>query len=160
MLDVFSFVFPNEYFKKHFYLHVLFVQRVSLWHFHTCLQCTLVRFIYTTILPHSPSLFLKWFWQVSVFYFHKVHWPYSPTFIFSIHPPTSSTLPFTGPVLHPCPSLFKCILIVQRGFAMVFHQWIYCILFGLNPSITTLPYLSPIMNIFQKEMPVSILTLL
>jgi hypothetical protein len=43
---------------------------VSLWHFHICLQCTLVRFILTIILPYPSPAYLKWFWQVSLFYFH------------------------------------------------------------------------------------------
>jgi hypothetical protein len=37
-------------------------------------------------------------------------------------------------------SFFKCIFVVQRGFTMVFHPWIYCTLISLIPSIT---FLSP-----------------
>jgi hypothetical protein len=60
---------------------------------------------------------------------HKVDWPCSPSFNLSIHflPPTS-THSLKGPVLYFCPSLFKCIFIIQRGIAMLFPQWIYCAL--------------------------------
>jgi hypothetical protein len=67
-----------------------------------------------------------------------------------IHPPSLS--PFTstshwyplptGPVLHSCPSLFKPLFIVQRGFAIIFHLWIYCTLISPTSSIT-LPYPFP-----------------
>jgi hypothetical protein len=35
--------------------------------------------------------------------------------------------------------LFKCVFIVQSGFAMVFHLWIYCTLINLMPS-PSFPY--------------------
>jgi hypothetical protein len=44
-----------------------------------------------------------------------------PHFPLSIHPsPFMSTLPLTGPTTHSCPSLFNCVYIIQRGFAMAF----------------------------------------
>jgi hypothetical protein len=108
-----------------------------------CLQCTLVRSIPTIILPHPPSPNLKWFQQISLFYFiqvYKVYQPYSPSFTLSIYPPFPiNTLPPTGSVLPSCPSLFKSISVVQRGFALAFHPWMYCTLIRLTPSIT-LPY--------------------
>jgi hypothetical protein len=63
-------------FFKHFYCHVVIVQGVSLWHFHTCLQCILVRFTHTIILPHSLPPYLKWLQQVSMFSFSYKHIKY------------------------------------------------------------------------------------
>jgi hypothetical protein len=65
---------------------------------------------------------------------HEVHQPYSPFFTLSIPCPISA-LPLTGPVLHSCPALFKCMFIIQRGFAMVLYLWVYCTLIRLVPSI-------------------------
>jgi hypothetical protein len=74
---------------------------------------------------------------------HKVYWPYSASFSICLHllSPTSSHL-LTGSVLHSCPSLFKFIFIVQRGFTMACHLWIHYTLIRLTPFIT-LPSLFP-----------------
>jgi hypothetical protein len=58
------------------------------------------------------------------------------------------------PTLNFCPSLFKYILIVQRGFTMVFHLWLFCISIRLTPSITLLypfshPYYSTAFSVFR-----------
>jgi hypothetical protein len=42
-----------------------------------------------------------------------------------------------------CPSLFRCKFIMQRGFAMVFHLWVYCTLISLAPSTTLICPFSP-----------------
>jgi hypothetical protein len=55
----------------------------------------------------------------------------------------------TGPVLHFCLSLFKCIFIVQRDFALLRPQGTYCTLISLAPSITLLySFLPPYYSIF------------
>jgi hypothetical protein len=108
---------------------------VVLWHCHVCLQCTLVAFIPTTILPHPPPP-EKQFLQDTMFFFSYKHVKYID---FSIPLSTlTSTCPWTGRVLHSCPVLFKCIFIVHRGFTL--WTWI-----RLRASLT-LPYqFSPIL---------------
>jgi hypothetical protein len=62
-------------------------------------------------------------------------------------PPPTNTHSQTAPVLPSCLSFLKCILIVQKGFAMVFHT---CICYTLirstlitySFSISLLPYYS------------------
>jgi hypothetical protein len=104
------------------------------------------------ILLHLLSSYLK-FQQVSMLTFmhiYKVYWPYSASLTRSIHPsPPTSTHSLTGPVWHSCPSLFKCIFTVHRGFTMTFHPWIYCTLVSLIPSIT-FPDLLPSILIIQQ----------
>jgi hypothetical protein len=39
----------------------------------------------------------------------------------------------TGPVLHSCPPLFKCVFTAQRGFTWVFQLCICCTLISLTP---------------------------
>jgi hypothetical protein len=116
---------------------MIFVLEISLWHFHICLQCTLVSFILTTILPHSPLPYLKLF-QCRIFkHIYKVCGPYSPSFTLFIHPPPSPRpLLLTGPVLYSCPSFFKHMFIFQRGFAKEFYQRIYCAFFDSCSSLS------------------------
>jgi hypothetical protein len=85
--------------------------------------CTLVWFIPFIIL--FPLPLLKWLWQVSMFHIHTcieststiLTLPYplcspSPSWCY---PPLSMT------ALHSCSSLFKCLLIVQWAFVLVFY---------------------------------------
>jgi hypothetical protein len=122
------------------------VQGVPLWHFRIYLQSTLVRFILTIVHLYPPPPYLKLPTVFIVLFSYKY-----VKYINHIHPPSpTSTLPLTGPVLHSCPSLFKCMFIVQRGFAMVCHLWIYCTLIRLTPlwlSLTLPP--SPSVNSFH-----------
>jgi hypothetical protein len=50
-----------------FLLDIIVVQRDTLWYLHMCLQCILVRFTPSIVLPHPSHPFLE---QVSFFYFH------------------------------------------------------------------------------------------
>jgi hypothetical protein len=43
------------------YSHILIVKEVSLWNFHICLQCILVRFSCTIILLHLSAPYLNHF---------------------------------------------------------------------------------------------------
>jgi hypothetical protein len=70
---------------------------------------------------------------------HKICPPYSPFFTFSLllsH--LTGTHPWTGPVLFFCPSFFKCILIAQESFILVFQTSIYHALIKVTPSLLTL----------------------
>jgi hypothetical protein len=86
---------------------------VSLSHLHICLQCTLVRFIASIILPYPPSLLLKTISTSFIVLFflqmYKVHQPHSPLF---------SPSPFTFPVP---------LIPLQKGsvFTPVFHFQVY-----------------------------------
>jgi hypothetical protein len=99
-------------------------------------------------LPPLFSSSLKSFQQVSFPIFiqvYKVHWPYLLSFTLSIHPPPSY---LSSPHNRTCftfPSfIFRCfIFIVQRGFTMVFHLWLYNTLTTLTFLLLSLP-LSPI----------------
>jgi hypothetical protein len=72
---------------------------------------------------------------------YKVHLQYSPSFTLSIHPlPPTETKSWSGLVLHSCPSIFKCILIVQSVLSMVFHPSMYCTLISsITLSSSPLP---------------------
>jgi hypothetical protein len=66
-----------------------------------------------------------------------------PSFTLFIYPPPPScTFPFTSPVSLSYPTLFKCLFIVQWGFALVICLQIYCTLTSLKHS-NILPYTVP-----------------
>jgi hypothetical protein len=119
-------------------------------HLHVCLQCTLVGFTPSIIL-HS---LLKTTSKVSFFYFHA---SIQSTFtIFTLLYPLCSPSPlfWTGPVLHLCHSFFKSVFIVQGDCSMIFHQWIFCTLIRITPSITfspipLCPYYSTAFSVFH-----------
>jgi hypothetical protein len=48
--------------------------------------------------------------------------PYSFSFTLFIHPPPSQDYLPKRTCLPSCPSFFQCILIVKRGFTIVFHM--------------------------------------
>jgi hypothetical protein len=116
----------------------------SLWYFSKGLQSTLIIFTLSITPYHSPSFpppFLQKFQQVSLFYFHISMYNTLAIFIF-LHPLCS---PFLFPLVpnptnaqqdlfYDSSSIFKCVFIVQRGFAIVSHTWMYCALIRLNTS--------------------------
>jgi hypothetical protein len=71
-----------------------------------------------SLVPYSPSYGDFNRFQCSIF-IQKVHQPYSPSLLFFIYFlfPTSD-LPLTQPVLCSCPSLFRCLFIVQWEFCL------------------------------------------
>lgn len=77
---------------------------VSLWYFHHMLQCTLVKFIPSEILPHSPPLKnnSNGFHCYIFVHVYRVKWPCSPNLhLLSSTSPTSSGIHSqTEPVLH------------------------------------------------------------
>jgi hypothetical protein len=83
---------------------------------------------------------------------YKVHQTYSQSSpsLFTLSPP-ASTHSWSGLVSHSYPSFLNCILIVQRGFSVLFHPCIYRSLIRLTPSITLFFYPScPLLfNSFQ-----------
>jgi hypothetical protein len=51
----------------YFLIFICYLNReVSLWHLHMCLQCILIRFIPSIILPHPPLPFLEQFQHIAV----------------------------------------------------------------------------------------------
>jgi hypothetical protein len=120
----------------------------TLWNLHTCLHYILIR-----CTPPSFSLipppFLEQFQPVSLFCFHAWIQNTSATFAllypFLILPPTS-TYPWTGPVLPSWLSFFKCILIVQGGFTLIFHTCnISHTLIRLTPTTTFSPIIQQLL---------------
>jgi hypothetical protein len=81
----------------------------------------------TIILPHPPHDFDKFYCSIFM-QVCKVHQPYSPSFtLFTYPPPLTSTLPLTGPVLHPCPSLFcHGISLVNTVYCNMINPFYYC----------------------------------
>jgi hypothetical protein len=112
---------------------------VSLWHFHKYLQCTLSRLTPSINFPHLLSPLLKiissFIFQFSCKYIQYTNHIQPPSHsLFTLSPPTGTYLQ-TGPDLHSCSSFFKCTFIVQRGFTVIFHTWIYCTLIRLTISM-------------------------
>jgi hypothetical protein len=114
----------------------------SLWHLHMCLQHIIPRF---TPLCNSPSFFfpyfLEQFQQGSLSYFHK--WLQTLYIMFTIFHPFLCPHPPTGthpkePLLHSCLSFYKCVLVIQRGFTLVFQICIYGALMKFTPLLFTL----------------------
>jgi hypothetical protein len=118
-------------FLKTFLLAYISCAGVSLWHFHIRLQHTLVRFTSPSfsLLP-PPLRYLKQFQQVSLFCFHTCIWT-TLTILTLLHP-LSPTHPTIRTCFNSCPSLFRCMFVVQKDVAMVFHLWIYCTLIRLT----------------------------
>jgi hypothetical protein len=114
---------------------------------HMCLQCSLIAFTSPSFsLIASPLL--RTMSTVYLFYFHR-RMKGTPTMFallhLSVHPSPLPEYPLqTGPVLHYWPSFFKCIFIVQRGFTVVFHTWIWRTSIRLSPSISLSLSLHPL----------------
>jgi hypothetical protein len=70
-----------------------------------------------TQIKVSYLSFLKQFHCSTFIQIYKVHRPYSHS---SFTLPPQQYTPRTGPILPSYPSFFKCIVLVQRGFTVVF----------------------------------------
>jgi hypothetical protein len=110
-----------------------------------CLQCVLIRFTLSIILLHPPSPFLRTistgfivlFSYMNIKHIDHNCLPWSTPF--TLPPPV---LPTSGQDLFYLPALhffFKCILIVQESFALVFQTCIHCTLIRLFLTLSLLP---------------------
>jgi hypothetical protein len=94
--------------------------------------------IFLPLLRTFSTSFIILFSYMKTKYIHYIHLP-SPSLLILplLLVPTPGKDLFYHPVLH----FFKCVLIVQRGFAMIFHTCIYHALIKLSPYICTAPLL-------------------
>jgi hypothetical protein len=97
-----------------------------------CLQCILIRFSCSIILPYSPTPLLRTISIGFLVLFSYIYTKYL-TIITLLHPLHLPSPPLNRPCFTFLFFIFKCILIVQRGFALVFHTCIYCTLLRLTP---------------------------
>jgi hypothetical protein len=94
-------------FSFHFYWHMLVAQCISLWYFHTCIQCTPIKFIPFVTPSHPPSSLLKNFnrFHCSIFIHVCSILTVITPLTFSLYsPPSAVTHPQTDSVLHSCHS--------------------------------------------------------
>jgi hypothetical protein len=63
------------------------------------------------------------------------------TFLYPLYSPSHCYPHVTGPALHSCPLLFRCIVIVQRSFTVAFHLWTQYTFMGLTPYYSPFPFL-------------------
>jgi hypothetical protein len=104
--------------------------------FSICLQCTLDKVALTFTFLHPP------FKRISTGFIVLFHVSmYSISTIFTCFTHFPSTLPLVPPLNRTQFFIFKYVFIVQRGFMMVPHLRIYCILLYLmhfsHPSYST-----------------------
>jgi hypothetical protein len=110
-------------------LHILVVQRASLWHLHMSLQCFLIRFTPSIIFPHLPFTLYKnnfSMFHCSIFtHIYKVHQPCSLSFTLSVyHVPPTDTLPQLGPVYFSCTS-FLSVYWLFKGISPWYFTHVY-----------------------------------
>jgi hypothetical protein len=92
-----------------------------------CLQYTLVRFTPSITFPQPLQPVLKPISTSFIVLFSYKHKNTLTIFTLSIHiPPPTSIYSLTEPVLCSCPSVFKCIFVVQSYFlkSMVLYHLI------------------------------------
>jgi hypothetical protein len=114
---------------------MIVIQGMLLWHFHIYICCIPVWFILSTILPLPTFPFLRWLQQVSVFHSHVCTERTSTTFPLPLH--------LTQPMLHSCPSSFKCLFWFSGDFDWCF-TYKYIVLKSVSPPpllcLTLFPY--------------------
>jgi hypothetical protein len=119
-------------------------QGVSLWHFHVCVQCTLVWFIPSNSSSSSPSSpFLKWLRQVLISVSYSYMCRKHPKHIYpSLPPPPFSPLPLTWPFYLPALQCFSVCSLRKILFKNQFSWGIVsyknnstCLIWSLNICI-------------------------
>jgi hypothetical protein len=105
---------------------VMVIQGVSLGHLHVyihvciyvCITCELVHLVhYSPFYVNILLVVISTDLTVPYLYLYKKYINHTHLFVFFICPPTPiSALPLVWPILHSCPSLFRCPFIVHWGF--------------------------------------------